>query len=127
MRDYRAEWIAALESGRFRQAFGTVRDGEKLCTMGVGIEVLREQSVALPDGWLELVKQHFWDHLGITARQFNLVNKMNDRLYMSHAEIARILRQFDHRDALISAEHDPAVWDERVPRERLVGEDFPRD
>jgi hypothetical protein len=130
MRRYRQEWIAALESGRFPQSFNTWFDGEKRCAMGVGIEVLRGHD-ALPDrlksALVGINAQHSTQLLGITPRQEGLIVAMNDRLHLSHPEIARILRQLDRRDALIAAEHDPAAWEARKPAERLVGEASPRD
>ncbi|MFL5758368.1 MAG: hypothetical protein ACJ789_01440 [Thermomicrobiales bacterium] len=120
MRHYRQEWIAALESGRFPQVFGKVREGNKRCAMGVGLEVLREH-----DGLPEPSKPTFFQamqvlgtRLGISARQLALVNEMNDRLHLSHAEIAQILRQFERRDTLNAAEHDPAAWEDWSPRVR---------
>jgi hypothetical protein len=124
MTHFRQEWIEALESGRFPQAIGSFSDGEKRCAIAVGFAVLREQSVS-PLRFGSLRGYYSSELLGITKRQSSLIIAMNDEYRMSHAEIARIIRQLDSREAMIAAEHDPAACEDRALLEESEGI-FPR-
>jgi hypothetical protein len=129
MRHFRQEWIEALESGRFPQAFGKYRDGEKRCAIGVGFEVLREQRAASGEFSLfpiALSRFRLYGLLGLSPMQGVLVERMNDKGHLSHGEIARIVRQLDNAEAMIEAEHDLAVWENREPLKRS-SEAFPGD
>jgi hypothetical protein len=127
----RHEWIEALESGRFPQSIGRLKDGEARCAVGVGLEILRDQGAELenlPGQGPELdlanlvsivnAMMKLPSHMGLTERQCSLVANMNHRLHMSHGEIARVLRQLDSAEAMIAAEHDPAAWEARAARKQ---------
>jgi hypothetical protein len=127
MRHFRQEWIEALESGRFPQSIGKLNDGEARCAVGVGLEILRDQGTELDLTNLASTVNAMMKMprlLGLTEHQCFVVANMNHKLHMSHTDIARILRQLDNAEAMIEAEHDPAVWENRESLKRS-SEAFP--
>jgi hypothetical protein len=132
MPHFRQNWIEALESGRFPQVFGRYKSGDARCAMGVAFEVLNEQTEKFgfpgPANSRSFLRQYgtVCELVGMTSRQGQIVEQLNDVLCLSHVEIARIVRQLDNRDAMVAAEHDPVAWHNNAPPHRLEEKASPK-
>lgn len=114
---FQEQWAAALESGKYRQGMGQLRDRDnKFCCLGVAVDL------AVPDswirssdggGWMSIVKGHeprggYVPHpvaceLGITQIDQDVLSRLNDDadedgMVNSFVVIAKHIRGMPTRD-----------------------------
>jgi hypothetical protein len=97
------KWIAALDSGEYKQGKGQMQRGENYCCLGVACKIIVPRSklnvsgdgeliggfpacqIHSPD-WLKKIDDHFWEK---TAYQS--LHRLNDGLGFTFPEIATLL------------------------------------
>lgn len=115
---FQEQWAAALESGKYRQGMGQLRDGDdKFCCLGVAVDLAVPDSWSRPSdhggGWMSIVKGHeprggYIPHpvareLGITQMDQDTLSRLNDDAdedgnVNKFADIAKHIRGMPTRD-----------------------------
>jgi len=78
--DLKAEWVAALRSGKYRQAHQALRDGDCYCCLGVLCDVIDPTGWdgAVYDGEDNELSRHVRERAGITPEQMEDLMWLND-------------------------------------------------
>lgn len=103
-RENLTKWIAALESGKYKQTSLVYRNStDCFCVLGVGIDVVD------PSGW-RAARGGYWTYpkitassalwfsetFGITEKQANTLVQYNDSENQTFAELAQTLRRWQN-------------------------------
>ena len=88
--EFKAKWVAALRSGKYKQGRGALRKGDTFCCLGVACDLIDK------DGWEDGTFGMGWNGTGCESTDLPFINsdeaislsELNDKERLSFKEIA---------------------------------------